>query len=85
MLMQTLIGYSLFEGIPGIVPELDWYLRWVQPMLTIGLIGAALASGVLAAVARWRYADTGWALYVVMVPLVLIVVFIVGELIPPYH
>lgn len=82
---QQVFGVSLLEGIPGVVSEPPWYVFWVQPMLTIGLLGVAVASGILAMVARWRYGDTGQALFVVMVPFVLIVVFLVGEMIPPYH
>jgi hypothetical protein len=85
MLAQSLIHVSLEEGIPGVVAEPEWFLRWVQPTLTVGLLGLAIASGVLAMVAKWRYGDTGRALWIAMVPFVLIVVFFIGELTPPYH
>lgn len=85
MVLQQVFGYAAVSNEPGLAELPAWWSAVVGPVFSVSVLLVSVVSGIWAAVAKFRFRDAGVALWLAMIPLLLVVFLLVGEFfIPPF-
>lgn len=84
MLLQVVFGYAALQSGPGLTELPTWVTNIVEPIFSISVLVLCVVGGIWAMVAKFRARDAGKALWLAMVPFVIVVFLLIGEFaIPP--
>ena len=79
MLLQRVFGYAAIETGAGLTELPTWWSGIVAPVFSISVLVLCIVSGIWALVAKYGRRDAGKALWLAMVPMLLVMVLLVGE------
>jgi hypothetical protein len=83
-LLQAVFGYAAIENGPGLTELPTWWSGYVGPIFSVSVLVLCMVSGIWAIYAKFVKKDRGSALWLAMLPMVLVVILLIGEFaIPP--